>query len=242
MVPWCTSLTKPQVYDASRFLRDHPGGPEVILEIAGQDATDVFEDAAHSSEARVMLLPLHVGGVEGIAPSVGQDKKPADVADQATGLSSSPSAQNRKSSRPLGFSFPTRDPVISSGGPGGSSLFFLASALPIAVVSVFALLPYTYTNTGAGTKTGAVITVPGIGSFSPRDYQLNIDIVWGSVIAVQFILFGIFGTLVSRFLYVDFGRLEKYPSVISMELMPHNLTTPIGVENPTNRHSSWMSQ
>jgi cytochrome b involved in lipid metabolism len=32
-----------KVYDVTAFLEDHPGGPEVLLDLAGQDAEDEFQ-------------------------------------------------------------------------------------------------------------------------------------------------------------------------------------------------------
>ncbi|KAL5467686.1 hypothetical protein EMCRGX_G031949 [Ephydatia muelleri] len=32
------------VYDVTKFLEEHPGGEEVMLEQAGRDATEAFED------------------------------------------------------------------------------------------------------------------------------------------------------------------------------------------------------
>lgn len=32
-----------KVYDITAFLEDHPGGPEVLLDLAGQDVQDEFE-------------------------------------------------------------------------------------------------------------------------------------------------------------------------------------------------------
>jgi cytochrome b involved in lipid metabolism len=34
---------KKKVYDITAFLDDHPGGPELLLDLAGQDAQDEFE-------------------------------------------------------------------------------------------------------------------------------------------------------------------------------------------------------
>jgi cytochrome b5 len=45
----------PKVYDVTKYLDDHPGGAEVLLEQAGQDATDMFEDIGHSQDARLVL-------------------------------------------------------------------------------------------------------------------------------------------------------------------------------------------
>ncbi|KAF5606951.1 cytochrome b5 [Fusarium subglutinans] len=50
-----------KVYDCTKFLDEHPGGEEVMLDVAGQDATEAFEDVGHSDEAREVLDGLLVG-------------------------------------------------------------------------------------------------------------------------------------------------------------------------------------
>ncbi|KYO38502.1 outer mitochondrial membrane cytochrome b5 isoform A [Alligator mississippiensis] len=52
-----------RVYDVSRFLAEHPGGEEVLLEQAGRDATESFEDVGHSIDAREMLKQYYIGEV-----------------------------------------------------------------------------------------------------------------------------------------------------------------------------------
>ncbi|KAM9757478.1 cytochrome b5 type B isoform 1-T1 [Dama dama] len=52
-----------RVYDVSRFLNEHPGGEEVLMEQAGGDATESFEDVGHSSDAREMLKQYYIGDV-----------------------------------------------------------------------------------------------------------------------------------------------------------------------------------
>ncbi|XP_074864351.1 cytochrome b5 type B [Carettochelys insculpta] len=52
-----------RVYDISRFLDEHPGGEEVLLEQAGRDATESFEDVGHSMDAREMLKQYCIGEV-----------------------------------------------------------------------------------------------------------------------------------------------------------------------------------
>ncbi|KAL0117425.1 hypothetical protein PUN28_010335 [Cardiocondyla obscurior] len=39
------------VYDVTAFHKEHPGGEEVLLQLAGQDATECFENVGHSPEA-----------------------------------------------------------------------------------------------------------------------------------------------------------------------------------------------
>lgn len=53
------------VYEASRYIDEHPGGEEVLLDVAGTDATEAFEDIGHSEEAREALLKLLIGKLEG---------------------------------------------------------------------------------------------------------------------------------------------------------------------------------
>lgn len=50
-----------RVYDVTPFLNEHPGGEEVLLEQAGIDASESFEDVGHSSDAREMLKQYYIG-------------------------------------------------------------------------------------------------------------------------------------------------------------------------------------
>jgi len=50
-----------KVYDITKFLDQHPGGEEVVLETAGADATEGFEDVGHSLDAREMLEEYLIG-------------------------------------------------------------------------------------------------------------------------------------------------------------------------------------
>ncbi|XP_057595608.1 cytochrome b5 type B-like [Hippopotamus amphibius kiboko] len=52
-----------RVYDVTRFLNEHPGGEEVLMEQAGGDSTESFEDVGHSSDAREMLKQYYIGDV-----------------------------------------------------------------------------------------------------------------------------------------------------------------------------------
>jgi len=50
-----------KVYDITRFLDEHPGGEEVLLEQGGGDGTESFEDVGHSSDAREMRKQYLIG-------------------------------------------------------------------------------------------------------------------------------------------------------------------------------------
>jgi cytochrome b involved in lipid metabolism len=62
-----------KVYDCTKFLDEHPGGEEVMLDVAGQDATEAFEDVGHSDEAREVLDGLLVGELKRL---VSEEPKP----------------------------------------------------------------------------------------------------------------------------------------------------------------------
>ena len=39
----------------------HPGGEEILIEHAGQDSTEPFEDVGHSTDARDMMKEYLIG-------------------------------------------------------------------------------------------------------------------------------------------------------------------------------------
>ena len=52
------------MYDVTKYLDDHPGGAEVMLDVAGQDADEFFEDIGHSKEAREELKKYLIGNLK----------------------------------------------------------------------------------------------------------------------------------------------------------------------------------
>lgn len=54
-----------KVYDVTKFLDDHPGGPEIIMDVAGQNATADFDDIGHSNDAKKQLEDYLIGRVKG---------------------------------------------------------------------------------------------------------------------------------------------------------------------------------
>ncbi|KAL4919894.1 cytochrome b5-like heme/steroid binding domain-containing protein [Aspergillus aurantiobrunneus] len=76
-----------KVYDCSSFVDEHPGGEEVLLDVAGQDGTEAFEDVGHSDEAREILDGLLVGSVKRLPG----DPAPKAHAQPSTDASSSSS-------------------------------------------------------------------------------------------------------------------------------------------------------
>ncbi|XP_068219926.1 cytochrome b5-like isoform X2 [Palaemon carinicauda] len=57
----CYMVIHDRVYDVTKFLDEHPGGEEVLLEQAGSNTTEAFEDVGHSTDARTMMADYYIG-------------------------------------------------------------------------------------------------------------------------------------------------------------------------------------
>jgi cytochrome b5 len=87
----CLVVMNNNVYDATEFLPDHPGGEDLIRDFAGgQDMTGGFDSAGHSKDAHEKLDELKIGTLN-----------PAQKSDfplTASSSSSAPAASSAKSS------------------------------------------------------------------------------------------------------------------------------------------------
>jgi cytochrome b involved in lipid metabolism len=83
-LPWNVWLLTggPKVYDVTKYLDDHPGGAEVMLDVAGQDADEFFEDIGHSKEARAELKNYLVGNFKIDAATLAKMKADAEAKAQ----------------------------------------------------------------------------------------------------------------------------------------------------------------
>ena len=61
-----------RVYNVTEYLEKHPGGVEKILENAGKDATEVFEEVGHSSMAYQQLNKYVIGRLKGTSVELKQ--------------------------------------------------------------------------------------------------------------------------------------------------------------------------
>ncbi|EFO84924.1 hypothetical protein GCK72_001050 [Caenorhabditis remanei] len=57
----CWIVISGKVYDVTKFLNEHPGGEEVISQLAGKDATVGFLDVGHSKDAIEMTKEYLIG-------------------------------------------------------------------------------------------------------------------------------------------------------------------------------------
>ncbi|XP_046753381.1 cytochrome b5-like [Diprion similis] len=74
------------IYDVTNFLKEHPGGEEVLLNLAGEDGTECFEAIGHSPEAKHLRKMYKIGDLadsESDKPEQGSTVKPAMTTTQA---------------------------------------------------------------------------------------------------------------------------------------------------------------
>lgn len=78
------------VYDITKYLDDHPGGAGILLDVAGIDATEFFDNAGHSEDADEIMANYRIGTLKGTG------KAPVTKTVRIT-MKSAPSAPKRSS-------------------------------------------------------------------------------------------------------------------------------------------------
>ena len=66
-------MIRSAVYDVSKFIEDHPGGVDTLVEVSGTDATTAYEEVGHSEDAREILDHYLIGSYS--QPSDEQSEK-----------------------------------------------------------------------------------------------------------------------------------------------------------------------
>ena len=78
-------LYKGNIYDLSKFYRNHPGGPDVVEENSGgKDATKIFDDAGHNKTHRKQMEGYLIGELVenrkfGKLEDIADHNKPGDL-------------------------------------------------------------------------------------------------------------------------------------------------------------------
>lgn len=70
------------VYDVTKYLADHPGGLDVLVEAAGTDASEAFDNAGHSEDAFDIMDKYKVGKLKGADKKKPKAKRMGLVAPQ----------------------------------------------------------------------------------------------------------------------------------------------------------------
>ena len=71
----CWIIIHNKVYEVTRYLNDHPGGVEIVTDLAGKDATADYDGVGHTQEAHEILERFYIGDLVLGAPM--SDGKPA---------------------------------------------------------------------------------------------------------------------------------------------------------------------
>ncbi|KAJ3107025.1 Cytochrome b5 [Phlyctochytrium planicorne] len=89
----CWLVIDKKVYDVTKFLDEHPGGEEVLLEQGGSDSTEAFEEIGHSDDARDLLKKFYLGDLadDGKPPAKAASKVAATTSIKADGKASTTS-------------------------------------------------------------------------------------------------------------------------------------------------------
>jgi cytochrome b involved in lipid metabolism len=107
----CWVVFEGKVLNISNFLSEHPGGEEVIMDHAGKDITQPFEDIGHSENAKELTEKYVVGKVDGPAPSL------------------------KKANPNSGLNNPAKP--VTKPAQGGSSTTILLLALVVAILAYY---------------------------------------------------------------------------------------------------------
>ncbi|KAF2446256.1 hypothetical protein P171DRAFT_430446 [Karstenula rhodostoma CBS 690.94] len=60
----CWIVIHGKVYNVTEYVRDHPGGVDVLIDMAGKDATEGYDDAGHSEDADEIMQSYRIGIAE----------------------------------------------------------------------------------------------------------------------------------------------------------------------------------
>eukprot|EP00029_Vermamoeba_vermiformis_P014063 TRINITY_DN908_c0_g1_i1.p1 TRINITY_DN908_c0_g1~~TRINITY_DN908_c0_g1_i1.p1 ORF type:complete len:131 (-),score=48.75 TRINITY_DN908_c0_g1_i1:118-510(-) len=108
----CWVVFEGKVLNISDFLSEHPGGEEVIMDHAGKDITQPFEDIGHSENAKELTEKYIIGKVDGPAPSL------------------------KKANPNSALNNPAK-PVTKPAQQGGSSTTILLLAIVVAILAYY---------------------------------------------------------------------------------------------------------
>ncbi|XP_022215330.2 cytochrome b5 [Drosophila obscura] len=105
----CWIIIKGNVYDVTKFLSEHPGGEDLLLEYGGKDASKAFRQAGHSSDAEKDLKNFKIGEL----------RTTTTAATTTTPIQAQPTLNQEKEKR-VSSPAPTDDaePMKKSSGSG----------------------------------------------------------------------------------------------------------------------------
>ncbi|XXH06122.1 hypothetical protein Hte_012567 [Hypoxylon texense] len=131
-----------QVYNVTKYLNDHPGGAEVLIDTAGTDASEAFDNAGHSEDASEIMAEYRIGKLKGAGSR--KAAKPVKVA-----ASAAPKPKESRSARGITTTVGVTAAVAALGAVG----VYYGSG-----IEAFTALPnLMFLNTPSSKTTGSRI-------------------------------------------------------------------------------------
>ncbi|KAE8328138.1 hypothetical protein BDV39DRAFT_214479 [Aspergillus sergii] len=120
-----------KVYDITKYVRDHPGGADVLIDVAGTDATAAYEDVGHSEDADEILGTYLLGTLK----DAQEFKKPKTVRLVQQTPSKTETKSNNKSTSAI------KTVALTSGSLGSALLLYISSRSNQALREVLSKIP-----------------------------------------------------------------------------------------------------
>ncbi|KAH7018328.1 oxidoreductase NAD-binding domain-containing protein [Microdochium trichocladiopsis] len=174
-----------EVYDVTKYINDHPGGAEVLLESMGTDATEAFDNAGHSEDAFEIMAEYRIGKLKA------NGRRPAP---KAVRVNSSPSSK----------------PASSSGSKSTSSLISPGTALLSLGAVTAGCLGYFYRSSLPGSDSISLLRAAGQTSTSGKS---GMGFIHGIMLSAS-IFVAVDALIVKRamkLLQPDEGGFLRYP-------------------------------
>lgn len=191
------------MYDVTKYVQDHPGGADVLIDVAGQDATTAYEDVGHSEDANEILEEYCIGTLKDAV----QYKRPTAVRviQQTTATKEAGTAQPSV----------TRRLAITAGSISGVVSLYVASTSARSHIILQHLLN-TVPRLSQLTSNKAAI------SYSPMAGGGFVN-GFAAAAVLSAVAASVIGSALSKFTHIDSG-FTKYP--------PRIRRTAVAKENP----------
>ncbi|KAK1989857.1 oxidoreductase NAD-binding domain-containing protein [Colletotrichum falcatum] len=218
----CWMVIHGDVYDVTKYIHDHPGGAEVLIEAAGVDATEAFDNAGHSEDAFEIMAEFRVGKLKGV------NKRSAPKAVRLAPKSAAPAAASSSSSSAAAARVASQAAAAALFIGLGAVAARHAASTPagrdaLAAVQRLNLQLPSWLSLGGGGGGGVV---PGGAKRS------GFGFVEGFAVASAF--FAVAGSIAAR----EASKLLHY-EITPMQYRPHMKMPKVARPNPLNQRG-WL--
>ncbi|KAM0713382.1 hypothetical protein Q7P37_010344 [Cladosporium fusiforme] len=174
-----------KVYNVSEYVRDHPGGAEILLESGGSDATQAYHDVGHSEDADSILKSFCIGTV-------------SDASKQLA---------PKVAVRLVQYSPPTKETKIIKGLLPILGLGTCGATIAVASVvspSLRKIAADLLLHTRSGLRTIPAPHIKGMGGFTQG---------FSIAVAICSVMAGVVATQLNRITHIESG-FTKYPAYV----------------------------